>query len=99
MQWTRIIKLKHTYTWFKGIKLTNLIGPLYHSTTKQKNYKANDVFVDSKINNMSQNSRISLVLVERLDLYMKYDIKIESLYWIGSTEISICKFNAMHSNC
>ena len=23
-------------------------GPLYHSTTKKKNYKANDVFVDSK---------------------------------------------------
>ena len=46
-------------------------GPLYHSTTKKKNYKANDVFVDSKINNKSQNTRISLLLVERFDLYMK----------------------------
>ena len=45
--------------------------PLYHSTTKKKNYKAYDVFVDSKINNKSQNTRISLLLVERFDLYMK----------------------------
>ena len=45
--------------------------PLYHSTTKKKNYKANDVFVDSKINNKCQNTRISLLLVERFDLYMK----------------------------
>ena len=36
-----------------------------------KNYKANDVFVDSKINNKSQNTRMSLLLVERFDLYMK----------------------------
>ena len=28
------------------------------------NYKANDVFVDSRINNNSQNNRISRVLVE-----------------------------------
>ena len=34
-------------------------------------YIANDVFVDSKINNKSQNTRISLVIVERFDLYMK----------------------------
>ena len=46
-------------------------GPLYHSTTKKMNYKANDVFVDSKINIKSQNTRISLLLVERFDLYMK----------------------------
>ena len=49
----------------------NIIGPQYHSTTKKKNYKENGVFVDSKINNKSQNTRISLVLVERFDLYMK----------------------------
>ena len=36
------------------------------------------MFVDSKINNKSQNTRISLVFVERLDLYMKYGIKIET---------------------
>ena len=46
-------------------------GPLYHSTTKKKNYKANEMFVDSKINNKSQNTRILLLLVERFDLYMK----------------------------
>ena len=46
-------------------------GTLYHSTSKKKNYKANDVFVDSKINNKSQNTQISLVFVERFDLYMK----------------------------
>ena len=42
-----------------------------YSPTKKKNYKANDVFVDSKINKKSQNTRISLVLNERFDLYMK----------------------------
>ena len=42
-----------------------------YSTTKKNNYKANDVFVDSKINNKSQNTRISLVLNERFDFYMK----------------------------
>ena len=36
----------------------------------KKDYKANDVFVDSKINNKSQNTRISLLLVETFDLYM-----------------------------
>ena len=46
------------------IRLINIIGPLYNSTTKNNNYKANDVFVDSKINNKSKNTRISLVLVE-----------------------------------
>ena len=54
-----------------GFRLTNIIGPLYHLITEKKNYKANDVFVESKINNKSQNTRISLVLVERFDLYMK----------------------------
>ena len=44
----------------------NIIGPLYHSTTKKKNYNANDVFVDSKINNKYQKTRISLVVVETL---------------------------------
>ena len=53
----------------KRIRLINIIGPLYHSTTKQKNYKANDVFVYCKITNMSQNTRISLVLVEKLDFF------------------------------
>ena len=71
LQCTRIIKLQYTHTEFKGIRLTNIIGPLYHSTTKKKIYEANDVFVDSKLNNKSENTRISLVLVERLDLYMK----------------------------
>ena len=46
-------------------------GPLYHSTTKKKNSKANYVFVDSKINNKTQNTRISLLLVEIFDLYKK----------------------------
>ena len=64
MQCTRISKLKSTHTKFKGIRLTHIIGPLHHSTTKKKNYKANDVFVDSKISNKSINTRISLVLVE-----------------------------------
>ena len=54
----------------KRIRLINIIGPLYHSTTKKKNNKANVVFVYSKIT-MSQNTRMSLVLVERFDLYMK----------------------------
>ena len=49
----------------------NIIGPLYYSTTKKKNYKANDVFVDTKINNKSLNTRISHVVVERFDLYVK----------------------------
>ena len=49
----------------------NIIGPLYHSTTKKKNCKANDVFVDSKITNKSQKTRMSLVVVERFGLYMK----------------------------
>ena len=49
----------------------NIIGPVYHSTTKKKNYKANDVFVDSKIDNKFQKTRISLVVVEGFDLYMK----------------------------
>ena len=49
MQCTRIVKLKHTHTLFEEIKLTNIIRPLYHSKTKKKNYKENDVFVDSKI--------------------------------------------------
>ena len=71
MQCTWIIKLKYTHTEFKGIRLTYIIGHLHHSTTKKKNYKANDVFVDSKINNKSLNTRIELVLVERFDLYMK----------------------------
>ena len=57
-----------------------MIGPLYHSTTKNNNYKANDVFVDSKIHNKYKNTRILLVLVERFNLYMKYGIKIESIY-------------------
>ena len=60
MQCTRIVKLKHTHTWFEGIRLTNIIGPI-----------KNDVFVDSKINNKSQNTRIPLLIVERFDLYMK----------------------------
>ena len=50
---------------------------------KKKNYKENDVFVDSKINDKSQNTQISLLLVERFDLYMKLVKKIESLYRIG----------------
>ena len=70
MRCTRIVKLKHTPD-FMGIRLKRIIGPLYHSTTKKKNYKANDVFVDSKINNKSQNTQIFLVFVERFDLYMK----------------------------
>ena len=32
---------------------------------------------------LSQNTRISIVLVERFDRYMKQGIKIESLYCIG----------------
>ena len=64
MHCTRIIKLKDTKTLFEGIRLTNIIGPLYHSTTKKNNYKANDVFVDSKINNKSQNARIHLYLLK-----------------------------------
>ena len=55
----------------KRIRLINIIGPLYHSTTKQKNYNANDVFVYSKITNKSQNTRISLGLVERLDFFFE----------------------------
>ena len=54
----------------KRIRLINIIGPLYHATTKKKNYKENDVFVYSKITNKSQNTRISLAHVERFDLYM-----------------------------
>ena len=54
-----------------GIRLTKIIGSVDHSTTKKKNYKANNVFVDSEINNKSQNTQISLVFVERFDLYMK----------------------------
>ena len=38
---------------------------------KKNNYKANDVFVDSKINNQSQNTQISLLLFERFDIYME----------------------------
>ena len=49
----------------------NIIGPLYHSTTKKKNHKPNDVFLDSKINNKSQNTGISLVVVYRFDLGKK----------------------------
>ena len=49
----------------------NIIGPLYYSSTKKKNCKANDVFVDSKINNKSRNTQISLAVVERFDIYMK----------------------------
>ena len=36
MQCTRIVKLNHTHAWFEGIRLTNIIGPLYHSTTKKR---------------------------------------------------------------
>ena len=68
MQCTRIVKLKHTHNSFEGIRLSNVIGPLYNSKTKKKNYKTNDVFVD---NNKSQNNRISHLLVERFDLYVK----------------------------
>ena len=57
--------------WFIGIRLLKIIGQLYHTITKNNNYKANDVFVYSKINNKSENTRISLVLVERFDHYMK----------------------------
>ena len=54
---------------------------MYHiQKLKKKNYKPNEVFVDSKINNKSQNTRISLLLVERFDLYMKWRLKIQSLH-------------------
>ena len=70
MKCTRIVKLQDTHTGFEVIRLTNIIGTLYQSKTKKNNYKANEVFVDSKIIKKSRKTRISLLRVERVDLYM-----------------------------
>ena len=98
MQCTRIVKLKHTHTWLEGIKLTNIIGPLYHSTTKKriikqmlclwivksiKSFKIPESLLYLLKDSIFIKIESLYWIVEIFDLYMKYGIKIEYLYWIG----------------